>query len=368
MILYDLFIMIIDSSMPMGLRGEVLKKSDLDFAHKKAVSSYRCLQDSSKISSYKHFIGGVEQALAHVDEQPVLSFLMNYLKGLSETPSSAIDVYEKLTQLFYVHLNDQEDLLAIAPLGRVFIEEPIVFAAFLRSLVWRDITPEQIISSHLLHDFVRYYLSTINDENNPVSRLYAKLNAYADTRPLNALAIQVRCDEGGLSSYGLDGSIHDHANPLVTVAKQNNPQWISPSEKNINALYELFETDFLIYALYQWPIQKNHLLWSREIKRLFNQKSSIHHSLNMILNRAQEDAVLQKALSEILNENTLSDLVEQHVGSVFVLMPYCPKLAEFIKAHEMTSYLKGLQRHASSSLAHISSLYCLFDGIKTNRS
>jgi len=365
MMLYDIFLALNTPSITTPFHDVMLSKADLEFANRKAVASYRDLREPSKVAAYKHFLTHCERALANSQEVPLLEVILNTLSDTDDSLAHAIVACERLTQLFNLNFHDQDDVLYLTPMGRALIDRPIAFAAFLRSLIRNGVTPAQLLSSYLLQDFLRYYLSTLNEVDNPIKQLYDILQAFPETEALRAVAKTVSCVEGGLSTYSLDGCDQNAAGSLTQITPSLIPLQFTLSVMNLNALNAIFGVDFLLGALCQWDAQKNSQLWINTLNGLFNQAHVVATQLSPLLNRIQEHPALQQTLAQILDEHTITTLVEKRVGSVLNLIPFCPKLATAINTQDLPLYLTGIRQQASSGAALISSLFALFNGVKS---
>ena len=364
MMLHDMFVALHAKTNVPVIYNSIMTRKDVEFAKKKAVSSYRCFADAPKSAAYKQFLAHCEQTLDGAEEKPSMEVIFSYLVDTDDLLLNAIEISERLTHLLQRSLNFQEDVLAIAPLGRAFIHRPNAFAAFLRCLLLREVTPQQILSTSLLQDFFRYYLSTLGEHGNSIDRLYSLFRAFPETDSLRTLAKTVCCEEGGLVSYALDGSKQDTVGSLKTIMKVSLPLWFTLDENNLKELHALFGVDFLLGALYQCGAQSSPVAWVNALMPIFNQDNIVKTQLPTLLNQLQEYPALQSSLAQILNKQTLTVLVNRHVGGVFHLIPFCPKIVNSIQAQDLAAYLQSLRQQASSGFALISCLMALFDGVK----
>ena len=360
MLLFESFISLNAPALTLSFQDDRVKRTDLDFAMKKAVASYRCLRDPSQVAAYKRFLAQCERSLSGVDEVPLLEIVINYLAETDDFDLKDKADCDKLTQLFALNFQNQTDVLSIIDMGRTFIDRPKAFAAFLRSMLARGATPERVLSTYLLQDFLRYDLSSLHQKNNSIEQLYHLFEAFPDTASLNALAKATCCKEGGLSSYALDGSQHK-AGSLVIITSVRAPLYFTSNENNLNALHQIFGVSFLMGALYQWLDQKNNAAWVSTVTRQFNQAYTVGTQLPEIVNRLHEYPALQPILAQILSEQTLGILVDRHVGGVLNLMPFCPSLVGKINTQDLPAYLRILSKQSSSGLALITSLFVLFN-------
>lgn len=360
----DIFISLYTATLSESLKSNLLKRCDLEFALKKAVSSYRCFGDSSKIAAYQHFLRHCERALDGLDDMPLIGVLINSWADTDSPDKDEIAACDKLTQLFNLAFQDQLTPLGIASLGRSFIDRPKAFAAFLRCLLQKEITPIKLLVTGLLQDFFRYYLSAQYQASNPIETLYRLLDAFPETRILHTLARRTCCEERGLSSYALDGSNAYQSGRLHGVAVIHTPVQFTVNATNLNMLRAIFGVDFLMGALAQWDPQKYNAVWHDTITELFNDTYTVNSLLPHIVNRIHEYTALQSVLAEVLNECTLAIMVERHVVGIFNLIPFSQYLAESIKTCDLSGYFQALHQQSTSGAALTSSLFALFNGVK----
>ena len=362
--LHDLFVALHAKTDVPANYDRVMTREDVEFAKKKAVSSYRSFADAHKSAAYKQFLAHCEQALDGAEEKPTMDVIFSYLVDTDDLLLNAIEISERLLPLFKQSLCFQEDVLAIAPLGRAFIHRPNAFAAFVRCLLLRGVTPQQILSTSLLQDFFRYYLSTLSEPGNPIEQLYDLFQAFPETDSLRALAKTVCCEEGGLVSYALDGSKQEHAGSLKAITPVLSSLRFTLEENNLNGLHALFGGDFLLGALYQCSEHSSPVAWVNALVPILNQDHVVKTQLPTLLNRLQEHPALQSSLAQILNEQTLTALVNRREGGVFHLIPYCPQIVNSIQSQDLAAYLQSLREQASSGFALISCLMALLGGVK----
>jgi hypothetical protein len=362
--LHDIFVALQTQTPLERLQENPLTRADLDFAKKKIVSSYRLLANASQSKAYQQFLTHCEQSLEASAERPMIDVLFSYLLEGDNRLINDITLCYHLTTLIQYRLQYQQEQLTLAPLGRVFIDRPVAFAAFIRSLLLNGVSAEQILASSLLQDFFRYYLSTLGEPENPVDQLYQMFQSFPETNALKILAHTVRCEEGGISSYALDGSTESNAARLTTIHPSVFAPTITPEVNNLTHLHALFGTDFLLIALQQWSTQAHLLSWTSTLDSIFNQPLVITTQLPLLLNRLQEYPSVQATLATILHHQTLATLVSQQVGGVFHLIPFCPFLMELLAEKNLKHYLQGLHQQASSGFALAACLMALFEGVR----
>lgn len=363
MLLHDAFVALLISTDVSAFHDRNMTREDVDFAKKKAVSSYRFFADALKSEAYKQFLFHCEQTLEGAAQKPLVTVLFTYLVDVDPLLLSTVDISERLKPMFQQFLQHQDDVLSLAPLGRAFIHRPRAFAAFVRCLLLRGATPQDLLSTSLLQDFFRYYMSSLNESPNPIEQLYDLFHAFPETDLLSTLAKTVCCEEGGLVSYALDGSQPQEAGSLKVIPSVLLPLRFTLLDDNLHRLHTLFGVDFLLGALHQCSEKSNFEAWVHVLKPLFNQDSTVETQLPILLNRLQEHPALQSSLAHILSEETLMVLVERRVGGAFHLIPYCPKIVDSLVSQDLAVYLQNLQDQSSSGFALIACMLALFGGV-----
>lgn len=372
MFLFNVFLnwnapIISESFHNLVLRRDDLHVAQTNEASSNRLSSYRLLEyDAHKIRAYKHFLGCCKDALERVEEKPLLDFIVHDLMASPGLLLNDKEACDKLTQIFCLHFQNQDNVLELAPMGQAFVGEPTTFAAFLRYLLKKGLTAEGILSTQLLQDFFLYYCSTIGQIGNPVHTLYHILEAFPETLPLISLAKRTSCGESSLRSYALDGSAQHPKGSLTQRA--NNPRIISytPDKDNLNALHAVFGINFLMAVLYQWDSQKQNPIWTESIAHLFNQSYTVAIQLPDLLSRLYEQVLLQKTLAKILTNDTLTTLVQKRVGNILFLIPFCPQLGDAIQTTDLPAFIQGLRDQTTDEVAFISNVFGLYDGVKHN--
>lgn len=364
MLLFNIFVAINTPDQPLPSLETKVTNADLLFSKKKIISSYREFRDPHKARAYDHFLVSCETALLETSETSLLNILYHYLKS-PDIGISDIQATKKLTELFFIALQNQTNITSIMSMGRMLIENPVVFSSFLRSLLLRNINANQIISSQLLQDFLRYNFDALHMQTNEVTRFYAILESFPDTAELVTLAKKTCCAEEGLMCYALDGNIRQN----LTVIPPDCPEVeFSTDPLNLKHLHLFFSTHFLECALVNWHIKKTDTFYNNSIRSLFNEDTVVNIQLPVLLNYIQQQSnpLIKQGLADILSDRTLHLLVNNKTGSVFTLIPFSNALTQMIHLDDLRPYLIELREKTPSTLTFISSLFSLFEGLKRN--
>lgn len=354
MLLLDVFIGLFAQNIMLSFDSKFIKKKDLDEAIKKEVTAFRTLNTPSLIELYKFFVSYCKHAFLDVNQQPLFALLIDFL-SLDELPLDERAACNKLNDIFHLNIKNQVDIHQIAAMGHSFIERPKAFASFIRYLVLRDMNPEQILSTHLLQNYFRYYLHTLKDENNAVIQLYRILNMFSETQVLCNYAQTIRCDEGG----PIDGTVAIDGVHLVKIDLQSAPICYTSSVSTLNGLYNIFFMDFIFHGIFQ----KNNAICINFLHEICNQTDFIDTSLSILLNRVQEHPVMHETMAKLLNDETLQILVKKGVISFLFLIPYRPNIINLIQMHDLRHYLQ-MSEKSVSEIALLSNLFVLFNAVK----
>jgi hypothetical protein len=356
MLLYDIFLEICAQNMSSSYQDVSLKQTDLELALKREVACYRTLADPKKVAAYRHFLHSCKKSMQGKQELPILPILINALSD-EEFPFDDKSSCEILAQLFYRNTHEQKNTRTLTLLGQPLIDTPKAFIAFLVCLCRHGVKPKSILSTHLVHDFFRYYLNTLGVEQNAIHQLFQNLSLFPEAKWLVKKMQTVKSDERSFTG-ALDGVMRDG---LINVAKKTVSIKYTPTLTNLKGLHLLFGEHFLFSLLCQWQTRKSNSFWHDFIIQLFNRQDVVETQLPMLLTRLYESQGLQQALAEILEESTLHFFIDKRSGDILCLMPYCPKLVEAIQNLDLNNYLKESRQRASSGLALISGLLSLLD-------
>ena len=195
---------------------------------------------------------------------------------------------EACSQLFDYNLCDQIQALALAPLGRQFISQPLSFAAFLIWLVQRGVAVDDILSTYILQDYALYPLLNEDDAYDPRHLLYQILNAREDTHKLAKKMSVTACPQEELAHFALNGDVstNKRLNVVPRVAVRAD---ITPDSKNLLALERLFGVNLIIYAIHnQAP--------------LITLRSMLERNLSVVLERLEENS---KTVFDLISTYTM---------------------------------------------------------------
>ena len=364
MFLYDCFLGLNESILTRDFQGVLLQRPDWELAKRKVVASYRCLSNPSKIAAYDAFLLCCEQALKGRNETPLLDVVITYLAESEALVDQ--EACQKLIQLFHRCFEHQHKPEKIASMGICFVDRPRAFVSFICYLLQREVSVEDILSRHLLQDYFRYYLSTLNQSNNALQKTYHLLSLFDEAKSLVKVAKVVCCDERGFAAYALDGSLQLDETQMVQFERIDARPWFTSNEQNLKSLHAVFHEDFLLESLYQSTSRGDDGVWMQALSDVFNHPNTVQLQLPAIVNRLHEHPMLPKLLANLLNESSLSLLVNNHVVGVFNLTPFCPILIQMMRVHDLPIYLQTLRQQNSSGPALFSSLFSLFNCIKYN--
>lgn len=368
MFLFDLFVQLYpqaSTQSPTGmtlkqLSSQMLTPKDLAFAKKKITAAYR--EAPALCEVYDAFLAHAHQALGSQDKTAMLPVIINYLV---EIKTSSIDEKhahtQKILTLLTMHLHEQTHALGLLPLGRCFVDQPKAFAAWIQWLMQHHVSTDKILQAHLLQDYLRYHLHNLSTPNNPIEELYALLKHQENTRELVTQAMKTRCPEAGLTSYALDGSIHD-----PNIEKLNNPSLnlpeftFTPTQDHVKALHRVFGVPFLMNALQRAYEDKQHTIPTPVMTALFNGEHITVQDFSRLLQYLREHDYLKKTLVTYLLNTTMDDLLKAHISGVPGLILYSDYLTQQINhTTNFSTYIEDIKHASTSDLNLITDLSAL---------
>lgn len=329
--------------------------SDLTLAQETTTRAYRCFaldnpEHAAELRhAYNYFLALCEQALQQQSEPTFLPLVFDVLDNQHQPT--------QLNALIQFNLKTQHDALALAPLGRQFIEFPHVFSAFLTWLTIHGAGHEDLMATHMVQDYVGYYLNTFDDPTGPIQALYTGLAANPQTKKLAEALSETSCPEEDLRSYALDGQIRDSSklkNPVKTHVPKHT---LTPTQANMIAMTRVFGIHALTLSLKDPQL-------TAPLKHLLNNESAVRKHLPELLHHIQSDPKLKSKLAALLDPTTLDALVHAHVSGVLSLLPYAPHLRKKIGEQELSTYLLALKKTTPSNFDLVSDLSALFDLFK----
>lgn len=253
----------------------------------------------------------------------------------------AVKSVQKYLASFTEQLAQQKNALGISELFKTELYDVEKFAALLLWLLQQGVSSKAILRTNLLHDFLRYHLFTLDQEESAIRQLYALLAQFPEAKKLVARAGKVSCDERGFESYSLDGVLH-REEELLSVQVSGAPLDFTPTEENFAALFRLFGQPFLFAAVIT-PTAPDNQDWLNALKRSLNHESMLPKELPALINLiAVGGPAFLKELAKLLEEATVEQLISLNSGSILHLLPYKPALFEQINAVNVEKYIQQL--------------------------
>ena len=337
------------------LSRQMLTQADLTFAHKKITAAYR--EAPLLRNDYDAFLTHCRDALGKQSRTAMLPLMIDYLTGINASLDDTRAHTHIILTLFNLHLHEQASTLSVIPLGRCFIDSPKAFAAFLQWLMQHDVSPEEVLQAHLLQDYLRYHLYSLNTPENPIKLLYALLSHHSDTQTLAEKATKTRCPEEGLASYALDGVIHNPAIETLDNPSLKTPDTeITLKESNLKALHRVFGVPFLVGALRWYSDDKHNSISAPTLSALFNDVHVTHQDFTLLLQHLREHELLKKTLATLLLHTTMDELMEARISGMPSLILYSDYLADKISGKDFTTYIHDIKQANTSHLDLIADL------------
>lgn len=253
------------------------------------------------------------------------------------------------------------------PLGLISLfaehyDNPQRMAAFILYLLEQGATPakrneiaNKIFQSGLLHEFLLAHVGFMSTDDNPVTQLYRLLNTFPIAVPLvdQALSTSVKTStevNKAFVNYSLDGteqhSGHEakqllirHLSPILFDAV--------PQPTAFKPFYDLFGQRFLLNMLIYYRNSSN-VGVKQILEQQFNNLSSegvSHQALVQLLNvlARENNERLLRAVAELLEETTITALIESGNFAVFHLIPFKSTVLDKLNLAQVQRYIASLQ-------------------------
>ncbi|MFW2571467.1 hypothetical protein [Legionella sp. 29fVS95] len=267
----------------------------------------------------------------------------------------AVKSVETYLAFFSEELAEQKNALGISALFNTELYDVEKFAALLLWLLQQGVSSRTILRTNLLHNFLRYHLFTLDQEESAIRQLYRLLAQFPEAKKLVVQAGKVSCDERGFESYSLDGVLH-REEELLSVQVSDAPLDFTPTEENFAALSKLFGQPFLVAAVIT-PTEPESQNWLNALKRSLNHESMLTKELPALINLiAVGQPAFLKELAKLIEESTVEQLISLNSGAILHLLPYKPALFEKIKAVNVEKYIQQLNSSDASGLDVIAQL------------
>lgn len=261
--------------------------------------------------------------------------------------AGAVKSVETYLAFFSEELAQQKNALGISELFKTELYDVEKFAALLLWLLQQGVSSRAILRTNLLHDFLRYHLFTLDQEESAIRQLYVLLAQFPEAKKLVVQAGKVSCDERGFESYSLDGALH-REEELLSVQVSAAPLDFTPTEENFAALSELFGQPFLFAAVITPTVPENEN-WLNALKRSLNHESMLTKELPALINLiAVGQPAFLKELAQLVEESTVEQLIALNSGSILHLLPYKPALFEQIKSVNVEKYIQQINISGAS--------------------
>lgn len=360
MLLFAMFLEIDAAHFSSTYQEAVLTRQELNQSLSSAVRDFRVIRTPEKVALYREFLKFSEQTMKGRDALPLLPLLLDFLEN-SET-ISADQASTLILQIYTLNTQGQENPVALLPLGYSLLEKPRSLVAFLRLLCIKEVKLSQIFASHVLQDFFRSHLNTLDESDSLIRTLYHQLTLFPETLELVEAAGNISVHERGFVAYSITGEIKQDTLPIVE--KANSFPIFTSNEALYQSLYLLFDDYFLGNLVVQWAIGAiSHKSKSLCIE-LMNQPEVIHKHLPILLNQFYEKIALQQALAQILSPASLQMLIDQGEANVLCLIPFQPLLVEMVQQKNLKQYLQQISQNASYNLILLSGVIELFNVFK----
>lgn len=258
----------------------------------------------------------------------------NYYQPLAEflEQSSHIENYQVLASLsWFMHIktatNSVLNPIALASCGKRYLDSGVQFTAFIYWLLYNDVPPELILSTHLFHAFFQYHATTIevSQDGCEIKVLVTILESLQKNLPVEIsllleLLHNTKCETRGFEGYSLagtqlayidsekqaDGGLIKHREYLgeTAVAAEKYQLGLTDDFSDYESAYQLFGMDF-IFATNSECHRQQALLISLILKNTQQFMSDIQLCVSMNTISLQQLFRLIRVISLILKSDNL---------------------------------------------------------------
>ena len=305
----------------------------------------------------------------HKDE--ALDFFQEHEDILTKLTEVPLILLAHKTSLFEAHLTKhlayQKNSVAVAPFFTLFIEDTERFAASILWLIHRGVSPNQLLETNLLQQYMSYHLAWLDSPESPIHLLYNVLKQFPEAHDLVKIAGTIQCEDRGFfddkedkRSYALTGVLCDQ-HTLRRIKASVEPLEFSSTNDNFSSLYQLFGVSLFPKAL-MWHAEDHDPEWTAALRHLLNHETIVSTQLEAIINKisAINGGVLLGELSELLMDESINELIKHHSGAVFHFVSLKPSILTQISQLDMKTYLHQLSSDRCDVFDQVSQLVALF--------
>ncbi len=335
-----------------------------------------CLTDDSSDLIYFENIPRIFAKILELNPEGAIDFYQTHQSELDKIDGIKLILKKATVKLALAKFSDtmalQSNPLGVLPLIRFSIDSPDEFAVVLLWLLQRDVTEKAIFETHLLHDFLSYYLFTIGQSDSPVLQLYTILAQFPKGRQFIEQAQKIRCEERGIQSYSLTGEVvvvregegldESPKVELQSVKKREIPLDISPTKANFTSLYGLYGLAFLQVALVWYQAVEEDDDIEAVFVQVINDKLTIEQ-LSALINQIASGNTPKtlELLASFISEIAVDRLIKNNQGSVLHLLPHKDIFYRKISDLNVAEFLRQYAEENVPDLDAIPQLMAMFN-------
>lgn len=281
--------------------------------------------------------------------------LILYEKKIDED----VETVKKNLSDLNILLSHQKNPLGIVGLFRQCIGDTEQFAALILWLLDQKVSIRKILQTHILHDFLKYHLFSLNDTNNEVRRLYALLHRFPNAAPLIEAVKKTASDERGFQQYSLTGLVSQ--DQLQEFSLQFSSSEFSQIPENFLNLYQLFGLPFLIEAAVTVDEHTNPQ-WLETLSLTLNNPKTSREQISALIHyiACEYSPPVLESLADLINDTTAQELLFNNEGTALYLIPYKPTLFDVIHEKNMEELIQKISLKHDTDPEIIYQLAALF--------
>src|SRR3990167_1740627 len=247
-----------------------------------------------------------------------------------------------------------ENPLGLLPLFAEHYDNPQRIAAFIIGLLERKVTADVIIKSGLFHEYLLGNIDRMGTSSNPVTQLYRLLNTFAIAEPLSSQAkltsvMTARGANEAFKNYSLDGAEHSGHEAKALQRTELSPITFNavPQPDAFKPFYNLFGQRFLLNLLSLYSTSRDagaKQLLEQQLNNLSSEGVSQQELVQLLNVLAREDKEpLLRAVAELLQETTITALIESGNFAVFHLILFKAGLLGKLNPAQVQRYIGSLK-------------------------
>lgn len=184
----------------------------------------------------------------HTQLREIYPGAIKYSSAKEEMQFDSPNVEEILEDISF-KLTDLKEPSVVLFLLKSYFDKPYHLAAFMVWLIEHNVSEETILNSGVLHKFCENNITTLIEENNPITVFYNLLEKRDSAKNLLKAVSETRFDERAFRQYNLKGQQCEKKLFSIKIIAQSLSCVSLDSLSVFKNLYQLFKADFFSQVL-----------------------------------------------------------------------------------------------------------------------